>query len=154
MGVLKSLIWITAILILIFLASYVIISDEMSNTNTRVYFIDTNTAPPALMKFEVAQEPSGYDILLQAMRASDARRRNLMYERIDEEIDKCLKRMTKNWKASYSNRRCEEVYEDGEWKEENCFWDNERSYFGIDEEDEAHLRWMLRQRWLNGEKIC
>jgi hypothetical protein len=153
MGVLKSLFWITGLLILIFLVSYIVVSDEL-NSRPRAYFIET-THPANIMNYEIAQQPSGYDMLLQAMSsAQDARRRNLMYAQMEEEIDKCLERRERNIKVTYSKRSCERVYEDGRWKEENCFWEDEKSYFGYDREDEDYLRWKARQKWLNGEKIC
>jgi len=146
-------------LILILLTSPMTIGQESGSFKTFVIEgnkenIDSNNG--GMVVFEIGQKPTGRSELIGLKEGSKcARERNLRYQRIEEEVDKCIDKITKNWKRTYFRRSHEKIYdEDGELIETNEFWEKERSFYGYDEDEDWDLRWKLRNRALNGEKIC
>lgn len=107
--------------------------------------------------FVIGQKPTGRSRLMEAEKQTQkARRRNIIYRQREEEIEKCIKRITKNWKRTYYERSYEQEYdnEKKEWKEPNFFYEREKEFWGYDENEDAGLKWELRNRALNGEKLC
>ncbi len=86
----------------------------------------------------------------------NARQRNLLYQQREEEIEKCIEKITKNWKRTYYKKSYEKAYDDDkeEWLTTNIFYEREREFYGYDEDEDWKLRWRLRNRALNGEEIC
>lgn len=151
-------------LILILLASYITLSYETSSYTLKIFTItdnkeNTETNYNNLNIFLTEQEPSGYFNLIQTYKQTQpARQRNLDYQQRDEEIEKCIKKITKNWKRTYYKTSYNEFYSDEEEKwvhdEGSPFYEKEREFYGYDPEEDWRLYWRLRNRVLNGEKIC
>ena len=87
-----------------------------------------------------------------------ARKRHIGYQQRDEEIEKCIKKITKNWKRTYYKSSYNKYYDKDEekWMHEDWspFYEKEKEFYGYDEGEDFRLRWRLRNRALNGEKIC
>ena len=156
----KALIWTIIGLILILLVSYIAISQEPNSFVIKTFVIEgdkenVETGYNNLNTFMIEQKPTGRTMLININRETkNARERNIMYEQRDEEIEKCINKITKNWKTTISRKSYEKVYdENGELITTNVFYETERSFYGYDE-GEFRLRWRLRNKALNGEKIC
>lgn len=160
----KGLIYGLILVILILLASYLAVSGDCASGSygVKTYVVEDNIenvdmGHSNLNVFVIGQEPSGWDMLVRAKRENkDARERNLRYQQREEEIDRCIKKITKNWKRTYYRRSYEKVYDDeeGGWVTTNVFWEREREFWGYDEDEDFRLRWRLRNKAINGEKIC
>lgn len=158
----KSLIWIIITLISILLASYTVISQEPTPFILKTFVVEgnrenTETGYENIQTFVIWQEPTGRTMLIETKKQSrHARERNIKYEQREEEIDKCIKKITNNWKRTYFKRSYEKVYDDEaqEWITTNIFWEKEREFYGYDEDEDFELKWRLKNRALNGEKIC
>lgn len=159
-GSMKRIFLAIITLILILLAGYItlsyepytlktfIIQDNQENTETSYTNLNTYTIP---------QEQSGRFQLIQTIKQTKcARQRNILYQHREEEIEKCMKKITKNWKRTYYKKSYEKVYDDNkeEWITTNLFYEREREFYGYDEDEDWRLYWKLRNRALNGEKIC
>ena len=78
-------------------------------------------------------EKKGIDVIrhIQA-NARDQRNRHLNDIRREEQVEECIEKITKNWKRELGNELI----------------------IGYNEEEDFKLRWRLRNRALDGEKIC
>lgn len=160
----KGLIYGLIGVILILLASYGAISYEGNSGSygLKTFVIEggkenTEMGYSNLNVFVIGQEPSGRDMLIRAKRETKCtRERNLKYQQMEEEIDRCIEKITKNWKRTYYRRSYEKVYDDeeGEWVTTNVFWEREREFWGYDGDEDFRLRWRLRNKAIRGEKVC
>jgi len=162
----KTLIWGIIVVILMLLASYVAISEEPSSFVLKRFVIDGNrenieTGYNNLKTFVIGQKPTGWSDLVETKKGNKcARERNRRYQRMEEEIDKCIKKITKNWKRTYARTSYWKVYEDAndydvdDPDEEHYFEEVIGSSWGYDKDKDTRLRWKLKDKFLNGEKIC
>ena len=117
----KSLIWTIITLILILLASYITLSYEPTYT-LKTFIIEgnkenTETPYTNLKTFAIWQKPSGRSMLIHTKKQTqNARQRNLKYHQRDEEIEKCIKKITKNWKRTYYKSSYNKYYDEDEEK--------------------------------------
>ena len=115
-------------------------------------------APHNNMKtFVIDQKPSGSSMLSYVkMHTQDARKRNLQYHQRDEEISKCIDKITKNWKRTYYKTSYEKEYDDdtGKWIITKTFPEKQKEFYGYDKDEDFWFKWKLRNRALNGEEIC
>ncbi len=149
----KKLVYLIIILILVLLSAYIAISYIPNYTETPT--IKNNDHK--IQTYTVGQEPSGRDLLIQMYKDTKAaRKRNQEYELRDEEIEKCIRQKTKNWKRVYYKRSYEKVFDDDEkeWITTNEFYEKKREFHGYDEDEDWKLRFKLRNRALEGEEIC
>jgi len=160
----KKVILVIIALTLILLVSYMAISQESTSNILKTFIIENNkenteTSYTNLNTYTIPQEPSGYFNLINTYKQTQpARQRNIKYQQIDEEIEKCIKKITKNWKRTYYKTSYNKYYDDeeNEWlhDEGSPFYEREREFYGYDEDEDWSLYWRLRNRALNGEKIC
>ncbi|MBU0628269.1 MAG: hypothetical protein KKC75_03710 [Nanoarchaeota archaeon] len=152
MGDVKYLVGTIIVLGLILLVGYVVIDE------TPVSVLKTDTkASTTLQRFEVEQNPTGFSVLAGMMRETkDARKRNLRYDEIDEEVDRCIEKITKNWKRTYYHKSYEGEYDEDkeEWIMTNSFDEREKEFYGYDGEEDSNLRWKIRNRAIDGKKAC
>lgn len=151
-------------LMLILLVSYIAISYESDSYTLKTFVIEDNkentkTDYHNMKTFVIGQKLSGWAMLMHIKKQTqDARKRNLMYEERDEEIQKCIDKITKNWKRTYYKRSYEKEYDDVEKKWEHVegspFYEKRREIHGYDEDEDWDLRWRLKNRALDEEKIC
>ena len=130
----KSLILTVIGVIFILLASVAVISYE-SDYNLKKFVIGGNKESKDYHKikaihynmktFTIGQKPTGKAHLIRLKKQSKcARERNLKYQQRDEEIEKCIGKITKNWKRTYGKMSHEKIYgKDNQFIEENHFWE-------------------------------
>ncbi len=158
----KKIILTIIILVTIALASYITTSKESHSFILKTFVIEgnkqnTETGHNNLMKFEMGQEQTGRTKLMHMLKQTiNARKRNIKYQQKDEEINKCINKVTKNWKRTYYRKSYEKVYDKDEekWKHTERSPFPEREFYGYDEDEDFRLRWHLRNKALNEEKIC
>lgn len=157
----KSLISTIIILILILLSSYITVS--YISTETIETPITLTNQETNIQTYEVLQEPSGRDMLIQTIKETEpARQRNLRYIQREEEIAKCIKKITKNWKRTYSKRSTEKEWgkldplnsDKKEWLLTDEFYEKKGEFYGYNSDEDWDLRWKLKNRALDGEEIC
>ena len=151
-------------IILILLASVAVISYESDSYNLKKFVIGGNkeskpynikSSNSDMRTFVIGQKQTGKDQLIGLKKDSKcARERNQLYQQREEEIEKCITHITKNWKRTYGTISYEKVYDQGNLIEENQFWEKKKEFYGFDEDKDAGLRFKLRNKALNGEKIC
>lgn len=153
-------------LILILLVSYISISDKSNSFAFKTFVVggDEGGIETDNMKtFVIEQEPTGRGMLIRTIKETQAaRERNLRYEEMEGEIDKCIDKITKNWKRTYFKKSYEKtwgkidpLYSDKEgWITTNEFWEKEKEFHGYDKDEDWDLRWRLRNRDLEGKSIC
>ena len=148
-------------LILILFVSYIAISEEGDSFILKTFVVDGNMENVDhdydVMTYEVGQGVMGgserrviYD------KTNDARKRNLEYERREEEIERCIEKKTKNWERTYSARSFEKEFDEdkNEWVITDEFFETEDSIFGYNKDEDWRFYWRLRNRALNGGGIC
>lgn len=158
----KKPISLIVILISILLASYITLSHESTSYTLNTFTItdnQQNTENPYnnLNTYTIPQQKSGYFSLINTHKQTQmARQRNIKYQNREEEIEKCIKKITKNWKRTYYKESYEKVYDDDEEERvtTNLFYEREKEFYGYDKNEDWSLYWKLRNRALNGEKIC
>jgi len=149
-------------LILIIVASSIAIGQESNSYTLKTFVIDgnkehTQISPNNIKTFTISQKPTGKSALIGIKKGSKcARERNRIYQQREEEIEKCIKKITKNWKRTYYKNSYEKEYDDEkeEWITTNVFHEKEKEFSGYDKDEDTSLRFKLRNRALNGEKIC
>ncbi len=149
----KGLIFTMIGLSLILLVSYIVIDEELSSFTPKTAVINDNigTGSKEMNTFVMEQEPTGYSELVNTQKQTrDMRKYNIEAREREEEIDKCIQKITKNWERTYTKKS----YEQADNEEPVVFWETDYSVFGYDEDEDFRLRWELRNRALNGEKIC
>ena len=156
----KSIISALILFTLILLSSYTAISQEQPFFIMKTFTINENsqnteTQNNPIKTFEVAQEPSGKTTLINAiMQTKEKRKRNLQYNQRDEEIEECIKKITKNWKITHYKLSYERIYEEDELVEEKTWLEEKYTKYGYDKDTYQRLKFNLRNKALNGEKIC
>jgi len=151
----KSLISTIIILTLVLLGSYltILIFPPCTETLTTTYQENNNN----IQTYVIGQEPSGRDMLIHTIRETEpARQRNLRYIQREEEIEKCIKKKTKNWKRTHYKRSYEKEYDEDkeEWILTNEFYEKKGEFHGFHEDEDWKLRFKLKNRALDGEEIC
>ena len=160
----KALIVTVIGLILILLASYATMSYEPASYKLKTFVIEgskenTETNYHNMKTFVIGQKLSGRAVLMHTKKHTrSARERNLMYQQRDEEIDKCIKKITKNWKRTYYKSSYNKYYDEDEekWMHEDWspFYEKEKEFHGYDEDEDFWFKWRLRNRALDGKKVC
>lgn len=86
----------------------------------------------------------------------EARKRNDRWIWIEDEIERCLEKRTKNRIRTFGKKSYEKVYdeENDEWVTTNVFYETDYVVRGYGKVEEPRFRWMLRNKALNGEKVC
>ena len=156
----KSIILVIFGLILIFLTSYIALSQESPSFTLKTFIIEDNkenteTGYNNLQTFVIGEKPTAFATLINTIRQTrSVREHNIEVLQQDEEIEKCIGKITKNWQRTYGRTSFEKEFRDGKWTIVNIFSEKDGSSFGYDEKEDFNLRWRLRNRALNGEKIC
>jgi len=78
-------------------------------------------------------------------------------DRDEEELEKCIGKITKNWKRTHYQKSYVEEYDhkdDDEPIKVEYFWGKDHSDFGYDEKEDSHLRFKWGGKIKKGEKIC
>lgn len=159
-GNLKPLI-VGIITVTLFLSSsYAAVSYERDYT-LKTFIVEGNKENMEIGHYDIqtfvaGEEPSGRDISIGIRKGSECvRERNRIYRQMEEEIERCIEKITKNWKRTYHRLSYEKVYDKkGEIVEESTFLEKEREFYGYDKDEDFRLRLRLGNRALNAENIC
>jgi len=162
-------------LVLILLASYAAISHESNSYTLKTFVIYDNKENVEtnyhnlkinhnnIKTFTIGHKPSGRAMLIHTYKQTQAaRKRNILYQQREEEIDKCINKITKNWKRTHTKLSYNKFYDEDEeepeerWKHEvgSPFPERPKDFYGYDEDKDWNLRWRLKNRALDGKKIC
>ncbi len=171
----KTLILTITAIILIILASYVAISHEPNSYTMKTFVIEGNQENVEtnyhnlkinhnnIKTFTIGHKLSGKAMLLHTYKQTQAaRKRNIMYQQREEEIAKCINKITKNWKRTYTKLSYNKFYDEDEedpekrWKHEigSPFPEKPKDFYGYDEDEDWSLKWKLKNRALDGKKVC
>jgi len=157
----KTSIFTISAVVLILLGSYIAMGYEKDSFTLKTFVIGGNrentvSGADHMKRFVVGHGHSGKSMLIKAKKCNGAaRKRNIEYIHRDEEIDKCIKKITKNWKSTYSKKSYEKEYDEEkkEWIITNEFLEKPKSHFGYDE-DYSKLKLKLKKKYWSKKKIC
>ena len=77
------------------------------------------------------------------------------YEEQEEELERCIEKITKNWRRVDSKMSHAKKYDENGELISEISWSREGdSVFGFDEEEDSMFRSELRERLKKGEEIC
>lgn len=95
--------------------------------------------------------------LARLRKKGEANRMFWIYKnRQEEELERCIRKKTKNWKRTlWHNSTIKKYDKEGNLiKPTESFWEIERSFFGFDKEEDDYHKFMWRKDIRKGKKIC